>query len=38
MNKNFTVLITGTSKGLGYDLVKLFLNNNPNSMIIATSR
>ena len=38
MNKNLTVLITGTSKVLGNDLVKLFLNNNPNSTIVATSR
>jgi len=38
MNKPFTVLITGTSKGLGYDLVRIFLKKHPQAIIYATSR
>ena len=36
--KALTVLITGTNKGLGLDLLKLFLKNNPKATIYATSR
>jgi len=32
------VLITGTNKGIGYDLVKIFLKRNPETVIYATSR
>jgi short-subunit dehydrogenase involved in D-alanine esterification of teichoic acids len=33
-----TVLITGTNKGLGCDLVKIFYKLSPKALIIATSR
>ena len=36
--KAFTVLITGTSKGFGFDLVRIFLKNHPTAVIYATSR
>lgn len=36
--KSLTVLITGTNKGLGHDLVKLFLKNHPEAIIYGTSR
>ena len=32
------VLITGTNKGIGYDLVKVFLKKQPEATIFATSR
>ena len=32
------VLVTGTSKGLGYDIVKIFLKRHPQATIYATSR
>ena len=32
------VLITGTNKGIGNELVKQFLRKNPNAQIYATSR
>ena len=32
------ILITGTSKGLGNELVKIFLKKHPEVTIIATSR
>lgn len=35
---SLNVLITGTSKGLGHDLVKIFAKKHPNSVIFATSR
>lgn len=38
MNNQLTVLITGTNKGIGRDLVKTFLTLCPNSIIYATSR
>ena len=38
MEKTFTVLITGTSKGLGYDLTRIFLKKQPKAIIYATSR
>lgn len=36
--KRLTVLITGTNKGIGLDLVKIFLKNQPEAIIYATSR
>ena len=38
MDKAFTVLITGTSKGLGFDLTRIFLKKHPEAIIYATSR
>lgn len=38
MNNSFTILITGTSKGLGKDLVMIFLKKHPEAIIYATSR
>lgn len=38
MDKPLRVLITGTSKGIGQDLVKIFLSKHENSLIYATSR
>ena len=38
MDKIITILITGSSKGLGYDLVRIFLQKNPQTIIYATSR
>jgi NAD(P)-dependent dehydrogenase (short-subunit alcohol dehydrogenase family) len=38
MNLPLKVLITGTNKGIGNELVKAFLKYNPNSVIYATSR
>lgn len=38
MNNSLKVLITGTNKGIGHELVKIFLKRNPNAMIYATSR
>jgi NAD(P)-dependent dehydrogenase (short-subunit alcohol dehydrogenase family) len=38
MEKPFTVLITGTSKGFGYDLVRIFLKRHPKAVIYATAR
>lgn len=38
MEKSLTVLITGTNKGLGKDLVELFLKHHPQSLVYATSR
>ena len=38
MSNSLKVLITGTSKGLGHDLVKIFGKKHPNSIIFATSR
>ena len=38
MEQQLTVLITGTSKGIGKDLVRIFLEQNPNAVIYATSR
>jgi short-subunit dehydrogenase involved in D-alanine esterification of teichoic acids len=38
MDDKLTVLITGTNKGIGCDLVRIFHKMNPNSVIIATSR
>jgi NAD(P)-dependent dehydrogenase (short-subunit alcohol dehydrogenase family) len=32
------VLITGTNKGIGRDLVRIFLKRNPEAVIYATSR
>jgi len=36
--QTLTILITGTNKGLGFDLVKIFLKNHPEAIIYATSR
>lgn len=38
MNRNLRVLITGTNKGIGNDLVKIFYRNHENATIYATSR
>jgi NAD(P)-dependent dehydrogenase (short-subunit alcohol dehydrogenase family) len=38
MKKSLTVLITGTNKGIGYDLVSIFLKKHPDALIYATSR
>lgn len=38
MDQLLKVLVTGTSKGIGFDLAKIFLTNNPNAVIYATSR
>lgn len=38
MNQYKNVLITGTNKGIGYELVKIFLQHNPDYNIYATSR
>ena len=38
MEKCLSVLITGTSKGLGFDLVRIFLKKHPEATIYATSR
>lgn len=38
MNSPLKVLITGTSKGIGRELVKVFLRCNPQSIIYAASR
>jgi hypothetical protein len=38
MSLPLKVLITGTNKGIGNELVKLFLACNPNTQIFATSR
>lgn len=38
MKKSLTVLITGTNKGIGYDLVSIFLKRHPDVLIYATSR
>jgi len=38
MNQALKVLITGTNKGLGNDLVKIFINKNPETIVYATSR
>lgn len=38
MIDKLTVLITGTNKGIGRDLVKTFHQKNPDTLIIATSR
>ena len=38
MDSSLTVLITGTSKGLGFDLVRIFLKKHPEATIYATSR
>ena len=37
-NNKMNIIITGASKGLGLELVKSFLNSNPNSKIITISR
>ena len=36
--EELNILITGTSKGLGYELVKIFLKKHPQATIYATSR
>lgn len=38
MNNKLIVVITGTNKGIGYDLVKIFLQLHQDSVIYATSR
>lgn len=38
MNSSLKVLITGTNKGIGNELVKIFLKQNPKAIIYATSR
>jgi len=38
MNNNLRILITGTNKGIGNDLVKIFYKNHSNAIIYATSR
>lgn len=38
MNSPLKVLITGTNKGIGNELVKIFLKRNPKAIIYATSR
>ena len=38
MDDKLIVLITGTNKGIGCDLVKKFHKMSPNTVIIATSR
>ena len=32
-----TILVTGTSKGIGFEMIKLF-SQNPNTLVIAVSR
>ena len=36
--RKLSVLITGTSKGIGFDLVRIFLKKHPEATIYATSR
>ena len=36
--QKLNVLITGTSKGLGQDIVKIFIKKHPEAIIYATSR
>lgn len=38
MNSPLRILITGTNKGIGNELVKQFLMKTPNALIYATSR
>jgi hypothetical protein len=38
MKKSLTVLVTGTNRGMGYDLVSIFLKNHPYISIYATSQ
>jgi NAD(P)-dependent dehydrogenase (short-subunit alcohol dehydrogenase family) len=38
MQRSLNVLITGTNKGIGNELVKLFVKRQPNAVIYATSR
>lgn len=38
MSNLLKVLITGTNKGIGYELVKTFLKYSQNAVIYATSR
>ena len=38
MESHLNILITGTSKGLGEDLVKIFIQKNPQAVVYATSR
>ena len=38
MNKSLHVIITGTNKGIGQDLVKIFLKNHQEVIVYATSR